>query len=167
MPLRSVIIAFLVVWSVARSLLAQPAPNGPEQPVRVNVTMNPDGTRTTYEFDQTHHRATATTTTPEGKLTGTMKYAIDDAGRFSTGVSTGPDGKFRFKSVYKYTSEGRLDQETHLDRENSLVNKIVYSYDSNGRQTGYVVMDAAGNIIGRTTPTQTKPSPPPKQRKKK
>jgi hypothetical protein len=146
---------------------AQTAPNDSEQPVRVNVTVNPDGTRTSYQFDQAHRQATATTTTPDGKVTGKVKYAIDDAGRFSSGVVMGPDGKFQFKSAYKYNPDGRIDQETHLNRDDTIINKIVYSYDANGRQTGYVVLDAAGKIIAKTTPTLAKPSPAEKRKRAK
>ena len=150
------------------SAFAQVAPNDGEQPVRVNVTVNPDGTRTTYRFDQAHHKATATTTTAEGKLTGKIDYEIDEAGRFSSGINYGPDNKFRFKSVYKYSAGGRLDQELHLNREDAVVNKLVYSYDGNGRQTGYTVYDGSGNILGQTSPVQgAKASPTPKPKKKK
>jgi hypothetical protein len=146
---------------------AQLAPNDGEQPVRVSVTVNPDGTRTSYQFDQAHHQATATTTGAEGKVTQKIKYQIDDAGRFSSAMVMGPDGKFLYKSVYKYTPQGRLDEETHLNKADAVVNKLVYSYGADGRQTGYVVYDASGNVIGRTSPVQPTASASPKQRKKK
>jgi len=44
--------------SRAHAQLATATPD----PVRVTVSMNADGTQTTYEFDSPHHRATATTT---------------------------------------------------------------------------------------------------------
>ncbi|MFL6515567.1 MAG: hypothetical protein ACJ8M1_11155 [Chthoniobacterales bacterium] len=149
-------------------VFAQSSPNeSADQPVRVNVTVNPDGTRTTYQFDQAHKQATATTTTAAGKVSNKIKYQIDDAGRFSSGVVSGPDGKFLYKSVFKYTGDGRLDEETHFDKDNALVNRLAYSYDPNGRQTGYVVYDASGNVIGRTTPVQSKAAPTPKPKKHK
>ena len=164
----SMAVRVLIIFAItAGTALAQVEPNEPEQPVRVNVTVNPDGTRTTYQFDQAHHKATATTTTSQGKLTGKIKYEIDDVGRFSSGLHYGPDDKFLFKSVYKYSAGGRLDQELHLNRDDALVNKLVYSYDGDGRQTGYVVYDASGNILGQTSPVQTKSSPTPKPKKKK
>ena len=163
LQLRALLVAFSAFTAVAS---AQTPPNDSDQPVRVNVTVNPDGTRTTYQFDQAHHQATATTATADGKVTGKMKYQIDEAGRFSSGVSYGPDDKFLFKSTYKYTAEGRLDQEIHLSKDDKVVNKIVYSYDANGKQTGYVVYDASGNVIGRTTPMQTKGSSTPKGRRR-
>ena len=156
--------ALALLWITEAA--AQVAPNDSDQPVRVNVTVNPDGTRTTYQFDQPHHQATPTTTTVEGKVTGKIKYDIDEAGRFSSGVVLGADDKFLFKSVYKYTPDGRLDQEIHLNRDNFVVNKIVYAYDGNSRQTGYTVFDASGNVIGRTSPVQTKASPSPQQKKR-
>ena len=156
----------VAISALAAAATAQLAPND-ERPVRVNVTVNPDGTRTSYQFDQAHHQATSTTTTPEGKVTQKIKYDIDDAGRFSTAVVSGPDGKFQYKSVYKYSPDGRLDQEMHLNKADGLVNKIVYNYGGDGRQTGYVVYDASGNVIGRTSPVQPTASASPKQRKKK
>jgi hypothetical protein len=159
-PLVVVIVAF----ALGRTMLAQIAPNDSDS-VRVNVTLNPDGTRTTYEFDQAHHQATATTATTEGKVTGKIKYTIDDAGRFSSGLVYGPNDKFLFKTAYKYTPEGRLDQEIRFTKDDAVINKIVYSYDSNGRQTGYVVLDASGNIVGRTSPVNATPNATAKPRK--
>jgi hypothetical protein len=162
LPLTTIVALTLTICAVA-----QTPPNESDQPVRVNVTVNPDGTRTTYQFDQAHHQATAVTTTANGKLTGKIRYDIDDAGRFSSGLVYGPDEKFLFKSVYKYTPEGRLDQETHLKQDDTFINKIVYSYGSTGRQSGYVVLDASGKIIAQTSPVQTKPSPAAKQKRGK
>ena len=167
MDVRSFFVTSLAVLSSTVLSPAQVAPNDTEQPVRVNVTVNPDGTRTTYQFDQAHRQATATTTTAEGKVTGKTQYEIDEAGRFSSGLVYGADNKFMFKSVYKYTGNGRLDEETHLNKDDSLINRIVYSYDANGRQSGYVVYDAAGKVVGRTTPVVAKPEETPKPRKKK
>jgi YD repeat-containing protein len=149
------------------SAVAQTSPNESDQPVRVNITVNPDGTRTTYQFDQARREATAITTTVQGKVTQKIKYQIDEAGRFSTGMVFGPNDKFLYKTAYKYTPEGRLGEETHLDQKDTLVNKLVYSYDANGRQTGYVVYDASGNVIGRTSPVQGKGAGSPKPEKKK
>src|SRR5438067_8816435 len=157
----------LAICAFAANAAAQVAPNEADQPVRVNVTVNPDGTRTSYQFDQAHHQATATTTTAEGKVTQKIQYQVDDAGRFSSGVVMGADGKVLYKSVYKYTPDGRLDQETHLGKGDAVVNKLVYSYGADGRQTGYVVYDASGNVIGRTSPMQAAPSSSAKPRKKK
>jgi len=167
LPAMAVRFLIFVVLS-ASTVFAQLAPNDGEQPVRVNVTVNPDGTRTTYQFDQAHHKATATNTTADGKLTGKIKYEIDEAGRFSSGMHYGADDKFLFKSVYKYSPGGRLDQELHLNGKDALVNKLVYSYDTDGRQTGYTVYDASGNILGQTSPVQgAKGSPTPKGKRKK
>ena len=157
-----------IALTASSSALAQTAqPNESDQPVRVNVTMNPDGTRTTYQFDQAHRQATAVTTNAQGKVTQKAKYQIDDAGRFSSGVVTGPNDKFLYKSVFKYNPDGRLGEETHFNQNETVANKLVYSYDANGRQSGYVVYDGSGNVIGRTTPVQTKGSASPKPERKK
>src|ERR1700704_5115994 len=95
--LRSSTIAF-GLWF---SLFANSSGQSANDSVRVNVTVNADGSRTAYEFDQPNHKATATTTEPDGKLRSKIRYKLDDAGRFASGVVYGPDGKFRFKSRYK------------------------------------------------------------------
>jgi YD repeat-containing protein len=149
---------FLISLALVSAALAQTPPNDSEQPVRVSVTVNPDGTRTSYQFDQAHHQATATTTTTDGKVTGKIKYTIDDAGRFSSGIVMGPDDKFLFKSQYKYTPDGKLDQETHLSRDDAVIGRIVYEYGPDGRQTGYTVYDAYGKVLGKTAPAPAKQS---------
>jgi YD repeat-containing protein len=164
MALRPVLVPIIGAL-VSAAAFSQTSPNDPNQPARVNVTINPDGSRTTYQFDQGRHQAIAVTTTAEGKVTGKITYQIDEAGRFSSGVALGPNDKLLFKSVYRYTPDGRLDQETHLDRNDAVVNRLVYNYDANGRQTGYVVYDASGNVIGRTSPVASKPSPGEKRKR--
>src|SRR3982751_1699832 len=74
--------------------------------VRVTVSMHPDGSRTVYQFDNAQHKAIATTTDAEGKLRETIRYELDEAGRFSSGEIFGSDGRLRFKSHYKYNDAG-------------------------------------------------------------
>jgi hypothetical protein len=143
------------------ALSQTPGPTGNENDaVRVNVTINADGSRTVYEFDQPHRKATATTTEANGKLRGTIRYQLDDAGRFASGTVYGPDEKFRFKSTYKYDGAGRMEQETQFRADDTVLAKIVYSYDAAGKQTGYSIFDASGKLIGRTP----SPTPRPKRR---
>src|SRR5207249_6281504 len=65
------------------------------------ITVNPDGSRTAYEFDRAHHKATATTTEADGKPGGKIQYELDDAGRFARSRISVPNGQFKFRSVYK------------------------------------------------------------------
>ena len=53
--------------------------------VRVTMSMHPDGSRTVYNFDNEQHTAVATTIDPDGKVRQTIRYQLDNAGRFSTG----------------------------------------------------------------------------------
>jgi YD repeat-containing protein len=133
-------------------------------PVRVTVSMNADGTQTTYEFDSPHHRATATTTGKDGKIVGRIRYTLDDASRFATGEVYGADDKLRFKTLYKYDAAGKLTQETQLASDDSVRNKIVYAYDKNGKQTGYSVYDAAGKLVRQTPGVSARASPSPKKK---
>src|SRR4029450_13762241 len=73
---------------------------------RVTVSMNADGSRTVYQFDDAQHKAIATTTGQDGKLRQTIRYELDDVGRFSAGRIFGPDGRLRWKSRNTSDSEG-------------------------------------------------------------
>jgi YD repeat-containing protein len=134
--------------------------------VRVTVSMHPDGSRTVYKFDNAEHKAVATTTDPDGKLRETIRYELDEAGRFSRGEISGPDGRLRFKSRYKYDDAGRLLEETQSAGDGTLLHKIVYSYDSSGKQTGYSVFDASGKLVGGNSAPKVRPSASPKAREK-
>jgi hypothetical protein len=152
-----------IAWLILiHSAGAQLAPNDNDAAVRVSVTINPDGSKTVYQFDQPHHQATATTTSADGKVTGKIRYQIDDAGRFSSGVVFGADEKFLFRSTYKYKADGRLDEETHLGKDDAVINKIVYSYDTAGRHTGYAIVGPDGKLIGKTGPKATPTATPKK-----
>ena len=149
--------ALIFLWPLGFAQTPEPSQT---DAVRVTVTYNRDGSRTVYEFDNEHHKATATTTESNGKLRGKIRYEIDGAGRFSSGLIFGPDEKLRFKSIYKYGGAGRLEQETQLGKDDAVLNKIVYKYNPAGQATGYYVFDASGKLIGGTaTPT---PSPKPR-----
>src|SRR5437773_9461290 len=134
--------------------------------VRVTVSMHPDGSRTVYKFDGAQHKAVATTTGEDGKLRETIRYELDEAGRFSSGDISGPDGRLRFKSRYKYDDAGRLLEETQSSEDGRLLHKIVYSYDASGKQTGYSVFDASGKLVGGTSAGKIRPSSSPKAREK-
>ena len=69
----------------------------------------------------------------DGKLRETIRYELDEAGRFSSGEISGPDGRLRFKSRYKYDDAGRLLEENQSAQDGTLLHKIVYSYDSVGQ----------------------------------
>jgi hypothetical protein len=130
---------------------------GPNDSIRVNVTLNEDGSHTSYQFDPANHKAVATTTERDGKARGKIEYVLDDAGRFGSGKVYGADGKFLFSTIYKYDASGRLREEARFGKDNQPTEKIVYDYNAEGKQTGYSVFDRNGKIIGRTTPT--KPTP--------
>jgi hypothetical protein len=155
------VVLFAIILNWPRPVLAQvPAPSS-DDAVRVTVSLNADGSRTVYQFDNAKHEAIATTTDPDGKPRGKIVYQIGEAGRFVSGVVYGPDDKFLFKSVYKYDATGRLEQETHLGKDDAVVNKIVYNYDPKGKQVGYSVFDQAGKLIsGTASPAPTASAKP-------
>jgi hypothetical protein len=134
--------------------------------VRVTVSMHPDGSRTVYNFDPPQHKAVATTTDADGKLHETIRYELDDAGRFSSAEISGPNGRIRLKSRYKYDDAGRILEEIQSAPDGILLHKIVYNYDSSGKQTGYSVFDASGKLVGGKGAAITRPSPSPKPREK-
>ncbi len=150
---------FIAIANVTRGQLADPA----AEAVRVRVSMNPDGSRTVYEFDSPQHKAVATTTDKDGKMIGRIRYVLDDAGRFASGDVYGPDDQLRFKAQYNYDAAGRLTREIQLGPDDAVRNKIVYDYDKNGKQTGYTVYDAADKVVrkaGGTSPSATPRSKP-------
>jgi len=128
--------------------LGQSPEQAPGGAVRVTVSMHPDGSRTVYNFDNAQHKAVATTTGQDGKVRETIRYVLDDAGRFSSAEVSGADGRVRLKSRYKYNDAGRILEEAQSAPDGTLLHKIVYSYDSSGKQTGYSVFDAAGKLVG-------------------
>jgi len=146
--------------------LGQSAEQDQSNAVRVTVSMHPDGSRTVYKFDSAEHKAVATTTDPDGKLRETIRYELDEAGRFSSGEISGPDGRLRFKSRYKYDDGGRLLEETQNAADGALLHKIVYSYDAAGKQIGYSVFDASGKLVGGKSAAKVRPSSSPKPREK-
>ena len=155
-------IAFAAIALFVGAGFAQPLQPTESAAVRVMVTMNADGSRTEYKFDDAKHKAIATITNPDGKLREKIRYDLDEAGRWLTGRISGPDGKFRFKSRYKYDSAGRLEEETQMNEKDAVLHKIVYSYDQNGKQTGYSIFDAKGKLENRVTA----PTPTPASKKR-
>ena len=159
----ALLVSCLAPGTPANGQTAPPA----DDAVRVTVSLNADGSRTVYEFDSLRHKATATTTSKDGKLIGKIRYVVDEAGRFSSGEVYGPDDQLRFKTLYKYDSAGKITQETQLGKDDAVRSKIVYVYDKLGRQTGYTVYDKAGKVIRQTpgaAPATTPAATPPKKR---
>lgn len=160
LPFLRSAITFSTTVFLAVAALGQVADNTDKETVRVTVSLNADGSRTTYRFDQAAKKATAVTAEPNGKVREKIRYGLDDNGRFISGVILDAEGQFRFKALYKYDGSGRLQEETHLAKDDATLNKIVYNYDPAGKQTGYSIFDAAGKLIGKTSAAA--PSPPRK-----
>src|SRR5437016_4119742 len=111
-------------------------------------------------------KAVATTTDADGKLRETIRYELDNVGRFSSAEISGPDGRLRLKSRYKYDDAGRILEEAQSAADGTLQHKIVYSYDSSGKQTGYSIFDASGKLLGRTSTATSRASPSAKPHEK-
>ena len=162
---RSIAVGFVVALMAFAATTQGQSPTPTPDAIRITVSMNADGSRTIYEFDAPHHKATATTKGKDGKMVGIIRYRLDDAGRFASGEVYGPDDQFRFRTLYKYDASGKLTQETQLAPDDSVRNKIVYAYDKVGRQIGYTVYDAAGKVI-RQTPGISPPKATPANKRK-
>lgn len=117
--------------------------------LHVTVSVNEDGSRTSYEINGADHTANATTTGSDGKILTKVRYTLDEANRFATGEVTGPKGEFRMKTRYTYDAAGRLLNETQSAKDDSVLHKIVYSYNDAGKQIGYSVYDGAGHLISQ------------------
>jgi YD repeat-containing protein len=160
-------IALATLVSLAELGLTQSPEPSESGTVRVRMTVNSDGSRTVYKFDDTRHKAVATTTEEDGKIRQRIDYDLDELGRFSSGNVFGSDGRLRFKSRYTYDSAGRLQDETQSAENGTVLHKIVYSYDQNGKQTGYSIFDGSGKLLGRTSALIMNPSSSPKSRAKR
>jgi hypothetical protein len=142
------LLALALLASAARAQLQ----SGGNDAIRLTVSQNADGSRTAYETDPANRKAVATTTSRDGKPMGTVRYTLDEAGRYATGEVLGPKGEFRFNTAYKYDEvSGKLREETQSTRDGKVSLKLVYAYDSNGRPAGYSVYDGSGKLIGQTT----------------
>src|SRR5260370_24361448 len=125
-----------VASNIFQAQLAFSQPTDQTETVRVTVSMNADGSRTVYKFDEAQHKTVATTTGQDGKVREKIRYQLDDAGRYSSGMVFGADGRLRFKSPYKYDNAGPLQEETQAAENAALLHKIVYSYDQERKPIG-------------------------------
>src|SRR6266508_5867834 len=120
-------VACALVVCGAETGLSQSPEQTRNDAVRVTVSMHPEGSRTIYKFDNAQHNAVATTTDPDGKLRETIRYELDEAGRFSSSEISGPDGRLRFKSRYKYDDAGRLDRKsTRMNSSHVAISYAVF-----------------------------------------
>ena len=163
---RAPAIACFLLFSCGASVRLTQGQQAPSDAVRVTMSMHPDGSRTTYNFDNGQRIAVATTTDPDGRVRQTIRYRLDNAGRFSSGEVSGADGRIRLKSSYKYDEGGHILEEIQTAADGTLLNKIVYGYNSSGKQTGYSVFDASGKLVSRTGSPVVLPSPTPRPREK-
>jgi hypothetical protein len=159
-----VVLCFLV--SASEIGFTQAPQNSGSDAVRITMSMHPDGSRTVYNFDPPQHKAVATTTDADGKLRETIRYELDDAGRFTSAEISGPDGRIRLKSRYKCDDAGRVLEESQSAPDGTLQHKIVHNYDSSGKETGYSVFDASGKLVDGKGAAIARASPSPKPRDK-
>ena len=154
---------FLSIFSPSIRAQAQST----DDAIRVTVAIGADGSRTTYESDRANHKATATTSGPDGKLRQKIQFELDEAGHYTSSQAFGPDGQFRFKALYKYDAAGRIIEERQLSKDDSLQRRIVYTFDPAGRATGLSIYDAKGKLISHTGAPATTASPSPASKKAK
>lgn len=148
--LIQIVVILGAVLCVDRSQ-AQLLDQGASSAVRVTVAQNQDGSRTTYRYDNENRKALATTRSMEGKVMSTIRYDVDELGRFSAGQVFDAKNQLQFKTEYKYGTSGQLLQETQLTPDGKIRHRLVYSYNEAGKQTGYEVYDGAGNLLTHTT----------------
>src|SRR5258705_11261266 len=91
---RSTIGCVLLLCAI-KIAFSQPSERPENGAVRVTVSMNADGSRTVYEFDDAQHKAVATITGEDGKLREKIRHDIDEAGPFSSGKLFGAVVHFR------------------------------------------------------------------------
>jgi hypothetical protein len=104
-PLPISTISFPAAVFFAAIALGLVAENSDKEPVRVTVSLNAGGSRTTYRFDRPNKKATALTTGPDGKVREKIPYEFDDSGRFVNGVISDAGGQVRFEALLFYMSK--------------------------------------------------------------
>jgi len=154
----------LALLFISAQRLPAPIFELPEKPPQApGVTVNADGSRTLYEVDDAHRRATSTITERDGKLRQKIQYELDAAGRFTSRTIFDADGKLRSKTVYKYDKAGHVLEQTQLGKDEAILNKIAYVYDrQTGKQAGYSVFDANGKLVNQSAENASRPAPGPK-----
>jgi hypothetical protein len=155
----------LALLLISAQRLPAPIFELPEKPPQApGVTVNADGSRTLYEVDNAHRRATSTITGRDGKLRQKIQYELDAAGRFTSRTVFDADGKLQSKTVYRYDKAGRVLEQTQLGKDETILNKIAYAYDrQTGKQTGHSVFDGNGKLLNQTAGNASRPAPAPKQ----
>ena len=163
-------LALALLLISAQHLLA-PIFELPEKPPHPGISVNADGSRTLYEVDNAHHRATSTITDRDGKLRLKIQYELDAAGRFASRAVFDADGKLRSKTLYRYDNAGRVLEQTQLGNDEAVLSKITYSYNAQtGKQMGYSVFDGNGKLVSQILgnasrpASETKPSASPHRR---
>jgi hypothetical protein len=164
-PLARSTIVCAAFFAALQIVFSQTADNS-STAIRVTMSVNEDGSRTVYKFNDAEHTATATARGPDGKVREKIRYQLDDAGRFATAQVFSAAGKLRLKSRYKYDSAGRLEEETQLSEADAILHRIVYNYDAAGKATSYSVFDADGKLINRVAPMVPTASSSAKPRQK-
>ena len=120
-------LGFALTLVASGVILAQPLePSPSDAAVRVNVTINPDDSRTAYEFNTAHHRASATTTERDGKVREKILYELDDAGRFAVGIGLpGVHGREAHLGAVADEEEHERGVQPRLGEQRCMVKQIV------------------------------------------
>src|SRR6266404_3816818 len=109
---NSLLVFLAIGLPLTLPIIAQMPPTTPNDAVRVTVTLNADGSRTIYQFDNAKHEAIAATTDANGKPRGKIVYQISDTGRFVN------------KIVYKYDSKGKQIGYSVFDPTGKLLSGV-------------------------------------------
>jgi hypothetical protein len=131
-------------------------------PQTSGVSVNQDGSRTAFDIDRLHRKATALVTDRDGKLREKVEYELDAAGRITAKTVFDAIGNFREKTSFRYDKTGRVIEQTQAGKDDTLLSRIAYEYDpQTGKQSGHSIYDGNGRLVNQSPAAGKTPRPPP------
>ncbi len=126
-------------------------------PIKVKITRYPDHSYSAMKTDLANHEAENSKYGPDGKLTETTYFALDEDGKAVSGwvyapKGSEPKGTLLYKTAYKYDATNLVSEVDYYTATDQLKSRQVYRYDPAGKLLKTETFDAAGNLVSTASP---------------